>query len=151
MGEAAKKPGRKKAPLKDMVAAPQVRPTLGAIADHFFAQIGGPEAFAKHLADDFQAALPGSLARTKIIDIVARVLKNEDDKHGLGDDLGVLSDEDLLREIERREALLRPYIGDANGEQPGRPGPTPQPAAKPPAAPAANPDHAAATAPPATP
>jgi hypothetical protein len=144
---ADKPPKVRKGTLKDVVSRPQVRPTFGAILDHFFGLIGGPEKFAKMLLDDYNSAPAGSLTRGKIIDILARGLKTEDAKAGIGDDLGMLAEEDLMRELERREALIRPHL-----ETPDEPaGPArPQEAVRPPARPAGR-DPAAAPAPPAGP
>ncbi len=79
--------------LKD----PQVR----EIAAHFFHIAGGPKAVALLLYQEFEASKPGSLMRQRILQLVLNATKYANEQAGRGplDELGLLSEQDIEREI----------------------------------------------------
>lgn len=81
--------------LREIVANPPPRPSTQAFLDHWFAIRGGPAQFALDLCKEYDAADPGSLVRTQIIQVVMRSMKVTDGKEGSHDDLGMISDADL--------------------------------------------------------
>jgi hypothetical protein len=85
--------------LRKLVANPPPRPSLQAFLDHWFAVRGGPAQFALDLCQEFDAADPGSLVRSQITTLVLRSMKVADAKEGALDELGLLSDADLDRQL----------------------------------------------------
>lgn len=95
-------PKRKRIPesvqkaLKEGLREPQ----LAEISAYFFQAAGGTRAVAKMLWDEFNASAPGSLMRQRILDLVLKATKFANEKSGVVDDLGMLSQEDLERELQ---------------------------------------------------
>lgn len=76
-------------------------PQLAELSAHFFHAAGGPKAVAKMLFDEFAHANPGSQIRQRILDMILRVTRFANQQSGPVDDLGILTDEDLEREVVR--------------------------------------------------
>jgi hypothetical protein len=74
-------------------------PHLSELAENFVRVAGGPSALAKLLYEEFAAAAEGSLVRQRILDIVTRVWKFASESDDKPDDTGMMTDEDLDREI----------------------------------------------------
>src|SRR5262245_57838514 len=75
-------------------------PHLSELAEHFVNIAGGPQAMAKMLFVEWNAAKPGSLVRSRILDLVTRVWKfSTDSLRGAGD-LGILSEDDIDRLLD---------------------------------------------------
>lgn len=130
-----KKSHKKKPTLREVVESPPPRPTLDAVLDHFFALAGGPAKVANMMLREFDAAAAGSQVRQRILEALLRGLKASDAKGNPADDAGVLSDQDLERQIAVREQRIVEHTERANATPAAGPGhPGPQPAAvRPPA------------------
>lgn len=102
--------------LRQIVANPPPRPSTQAFLDHWFAIRGGPAQFALDLCREYDAAEPGSLVRTQIIQVVMRSMKVTDGKEGSHDDLGMVSDADLEKMLTQLGAKL---LADADRQQQG--------------------------------
>lgn len=98
--------------LRKLVENPPPRPSLQAFLDHWFAVRGGPAQFALDLCQEFDAAEPGSLVRSQITQLVLRSMKVADAKEGALDELGLISDADLERQLAQLGAKL---VADAGG------------------------------------
>lgn len=92
--------------LRQIVANPPPRPSTQAFLDHWFAIRGGPAQFALDLSQEYDAAEPGSLVRTQIIQVVMRSMKVTDGKEGANDELGMVSDADLEKMLGELGAKL---------------------------------------------
>lgn len=86
--------------LRQIVANPPPRPSVNAFLDHWFAISGGPAQFALDLRQEFDAAEPGSLVRSQIIQLIVRSMKVADTKEGALDELGLITDDDLERRLK---------------------------------------------------
>jgi hypothetical protein len=86
--------------LRAIVSNPPPRPSVQAFLDHWFAIRGGPAQFAADLCQEYDAASPGSLVRSQIIQLVVRSMKVADTKEGSMDELGLVTDADLDRLLE---------------------------------------------------
>lgn len=73
------------------------------IAYQFMHQVGGPSGFVQRIMEEYDGAPIGSLARSRILDIMVRLFQiaTPKEKHG---ELGHLSDEDLA-------SILREQLG----------------------------------------
>lgn len=120
----AKKPKAKKPSLKDDVLAPPQRPSTEAFLDHFFAFAGGPAAVAKMLYTEFISAPSGSLMRQRTLELVMRSMGKADAKGSPLDDTTSLSDDDLMREIERQGQMMAAHYA-SQSNVPGPAGPAP--------------------------
>src|SRR5262245_29850995 len=79
---------------------PRLRePQLAELAGHFFRVAGGPRQVAQMLYDEFMHGRPGSLVRQRILDMVLRAVKEGARLSPPPPELGILSEEDLLREL----------------------------------------------------
>ena len=92
--------------LKRLVENPSPRPSLEAVLDHYFALAGGPAKFALELRQEYEAAEPGSQIRSRILDLILRLVQRGDAAGGALDDMGILSEDDLNRLIDERERRL---------------------------------------------
>lgn len=109
--------------LARIVENPPPRPSLEAFLDHYFAASGGPAAVALELRREYEAAEAGSQIRSRIMELVIRSLKSADGKQGGLDELGILSDADLMRLADERERKLEAELRqqaehDAVGAEP---------------------------------
>lgn len=89
------------------------QPDLGRFLSAFFRQAGGEEAVAVMMYDEFVNAKPGSIVRQRILDMILRSTRTLQADTLDMDDLGVLSEEDLQRELDRiltREEETREQI-----------------------------------------
>lgn len=75
-------------------------PHLSELAENFVRVVGGPSKLAEMLFEEWTAAGEGSLVRQRILDIITRVWKFASEADEKPDDTGLMSDEDLDREIE---------------------------------------------------
>jgi hypothetical protein len=106
--------------------------SMTEVAEHFFQRVGGPKEFAKLLYDELQASKPGGLIRSRILDMVIQTLKFVSIQAPPLDDMSVLSDEDLERELKKQTAkVMRDEeaqgpqgqgAGSTGGPGPGRSG-----------------------------
>jgi hypothetical protein len=124
--------------LAAVEAAGQNTQKLPDFLEHFYRLAGGPEQFAELLYDEFKQAPSGSLARQRILDLVIKTTKAQDDKSAASS-LDGMADADILHEIE---AILR-QAGVQLGTQavggPGDAAAAAAPGGPAPAAPAAGP------------
>jgi len=86
--------------LRKIVENPPPRPSVQAFLDHWFALRGGSAQFARDLCQEYDAADPGSMIRSQIIQLVVRSMKVADVKEGSMDELGLVTDADLDRLID---------------------------------------------------
>lgn len=75
---------------------------------------GGPKRVAKMLFDEWQASTPGGVVRARILDLITRTWRYGSDTTSRTDDLGVLDDVDLDRELNK---LLGEMNDGAEGEK----------------------------------
>lgn len=85
--------------IKSEIKSAKKLPHLSELAENFVRVAGGPSALAKLLYEEFAAAAEGSLVRQRILDIVTRVWKFASEADEKPDDTGMMTDEDLDREI----------------------------------------------------
>jgi hypothetical protein len=90
--------------------------TLAGVVERFVRLNGGTDGLAKMLTLEYAEAKPGSLLRQRILDMILRCWKYLDEKTGHIEELGILSDEDLDREFEKR--LKAAGITDDEAEEP---------------------------------
>ncbi len=81
-------------------------PTVEEFLEHFFGAAGGPKAVAKMLFAEFAGAKPGSLLRTRVLEMVVRALRYNEGKDKVVE-MGLLSDEDIDAMIEQRMANMQ--------------------------------------------
>jgi hypothetical protein len=96
------KPKRASVPksVKDAIKGGLREPQLAEIASHFFTAAGGTRAIGQILWNEFNAAPEGSLARQRILDLILRALKFANERSHITDNLGLLSEDDLERELQ---------------------------------------------------
>lgn len=87
-------------------------PTLEEFLELFFTAAGGAKAVAAMLFTEFHAARPGSLLRTRVLEMVVRAMKHTEGKDKTVE-MGLLSDDDLDREVEQRLESLNARTPDA--------------------------------------
>lgn len=88
--------------LKRQAIKGEIRqPDLAKLVAHFFKNAGGEGAVAKMLYDEFVAAPPGGIARQRIMDMILRGLKWANESEAPQDDLGILTEDDLERELDQ--------------------------------------------------
>jgi hypothetical protein len=86
--------------LKEQAVAGKTRePDLAKIVSHWFDVIGGERAFARLLASEFHAAPEGSQVRQRILDMIFRALAKMADAAPAEDDLSVLNEGDIEKEL----------------------------------------------------
>src|SRR5215471_19154618 len=93
------KPQRVPPAVKVAIRKELKEPSLADLVSHFFHVAGGPKQVAKMLYEEFVAAREGSLIRQRILDMMLRATRAVNDKSGAGSDLGLLTAEDLDREL----------------------------------------------------
>lgn len=86
--------------LKNSLKDGKKLPHLSELAENFVRVVGGPSKLAEMLFEEWTAAGEGSLVRQRILDIITRVWKFASEADDKPDDTGLMSDEDLDREIE---------------------------------------------------
>lgn len=92
-------------------------PHLSELAENFVRVAGGPSALAKMLYEEFAAAAEGSLVRQRILDIVTRVWKFASESDEKPDDTGMMTDEDLDREIAAALSQIKERQDDTKQQQ----------------------------------
>jgi|SRR5467141_659513 len=95
-------------------------PQLSDLAFHFFAACGGTQKVAEMLYEDYLAAKPGSMSRTRIIEIILYSVKFVNQTKGLKD-LSALPDDDLDHALGKFLGVSEievdgPSSVDTNGE-----------------------------------
>lgn len=103
--------------LHDLVGE-KPTPELVLVAQEFFTLIGGPKKFAMMLKRAYDHAPKGGMVQVRILDLMVNALKYLTPKEDITDDCGLLSDQDLEREIQKQFSKALP-----NGQPPGRPEP----------------------------
>ena len=93
-------PRRVRVGLRRAVVGGITDPQLAELVCCFFEEAGGTRAVAKLLYREFKAAKPGTLTRQRILDMILRGMKFANEKNPGRNDLGVLTDDDLTRELE---------------------------------------------------
>ena len=73
-------------------------PDLKAIVCSFFNQLGGHDAFAQLLIEQFRAAKPGSMIKARITEMILQAAKVITSKEAARD-VNLLTDEDLQKEL----------------------------------------------------
>lgn len=86
------------------------------IAYQFMRQVGGPEGFVAAIFEEYDQSAAGSLARSRILDIMIRLFQMATPKEKFGE-LGHLSDEDLERLLKEQLGGVR--SGDIGAGQVG--------------------------------
>jgi hypothetical protein len=76
-------------------------PTVEEFLEHFFRAAGGPKLVAKMLFTEFQSAKPGSMLRTRVLEMVVRALRYNEGKDKTVE-MGLLSDDDLDDMIDQK-------------------------------------------------
>lgn len=109
-----------KAALRRQTVTGEIRqPDLAKLVTHFFHQAGGEREVAKMLYREFVDAQEGSIVRQRILDMVLRALKFTNEQDPPEDDLGILSDADLDRELNE-------IVGElSDGSEATNPAPAP--------------------------
>lgn len=86
--------------LKEQALRGNIRePDLAKMFAHFFDICGGERSVATLLYGEFTNAKEGSMTRQRLLDMIVRGLARLASKQTEDDDLGVLSEEDLEREL----------------------------------------------------
>ncbi len=95
-------PSKKRIPdgVKKAIAQGAEAPRMEDVVAHFFHAVGGPRAFARVLHEEFMSAKPGSLIRSRVLDMVLRSLKFSNERAPNLGDLSLMGDEDLARAAE---------------------------------------------------
>lgn len=89
------------ATMKEALAGNVKRlPHMTEIAEAFVEMCGGARAFAKILFDEVKAAEPGTVARQRVLAMIVDVWSEANKSAGRTEDLGILSTEDLQRELQ---------------------------------------------------
>lgn len=99
------------------IKAAKKLPHLSELAENFVRVAGGPSALAKMLYEEFAAAAEGSLVRQRILDIVTRVWKFASESDDKPDDTGMMTDEDLDREIAAALSQIKERQDDTKQQQ----------------------------------
>lgn len=93
-------PGIIKHAIKETLSHKRKAPHISELAQHFMDLVGGARALAKLLHTEYLAAPQGGLIRQRILEIVFRATKVQNEREGVTD-ISNLSDEDLERELEQ--------------------------------------------------
>jgi hypothetical protein len=102
--------------LKDGMKTRDVR--VSELLAHFLDEVGGPKKVASMLAEEFKKSPPGGVVRQRILDMILRMTKMAQDAAPQLDDLSLISDADINREVC---GLLEYFASDASfGTQPGQ-------------------------------
>ena len=90
------------------------------IAYQFMRQVGGPAGFVEKIFVEYDSSAAGSLARSRILDIMIRLFQIATPKEKFGE-LGHLTDEDLERVLQEQLGALRnvPVVKPAEPASPG--------------------------------
>jgi hypothetical protein len=80
------------------------------IIAHFLDMCGGARAFAKMMHTQYMDPMCTPMVKSRVLEMLLRSLKFAEGKRRTDDDLGLLSDEDLDREIN---AAIAKAAGDA--------------------------------------
>lgn len=118
---AKKVPPSVRAGLKKAVRGELRDPQVAELVAHFFTAAGGTKAVALLLYQEFTAARPGSITRQRILDMILRGVRFANEKQGVRDDLGLLAEEDLARELEDVIGGLPDDDAAGQAGQPARP------------------------------
>jgi hypothetical protein len=121
-------PDAVKSTIRRVAKGEDVGPQLGDLAAHFFDRAGGPKAVASLLYEEFREARKGSLIRQRILDMILRCVRFEEERTPPRPGLGTLEDAELDRQLER-------LLGDLEEEKPngGSQGPAADPGLESPA------------------
>lgn len=93
-------------------------PTVEEFLEHFFNAAGGPKLVAKMLYTEFLSARPGSMLRTRVLEMIVRALKYNEGKDKTVE-MGLLDDNDLESMIQTRMQSLNAKNEDAKQLGPG--------------------------------
>jgi hypothetical protein len=93
-------PKKTEASLRSNLKDGKKLPHLSELAENFVRVVGGPSKLAEMLFEEWIAAGEGSLVRQRILDIITRVWKFASESDEKPDDTGLMTDEDLDREID---------------------------------------------------
>lgn len=93
--------------LRDAIASvpPESALSVERFLEHFIRAAGGTEEFARLAWAEFVAAKPGSIVRSRMVEMYIRALKFTEGRVE-PEDPGMLSEEDLRRKIEEKLAAL---------------------------------------------
>ena len=81
-------------------------PNLAEVAQHFVDMIGGERQLAKMLVDQYRHVETPQSVKTKIMQIVLGHIKTLNDKSGVIEELGLVTDEDLERALDAHIASV---------------------------------------------
>lgn len=85
------------------------------IIAHFMDLCSGPRAFAKMMFDQYMDPKCSPMVKARVLEMLLRSLKFAEAKRGNLDDLGLLNDEDLDREIT---SMLPTFVGEDESKCP---------------------------------
>lgn len=85
--------------MEQAIKKRQGLPHLSDLAEHFVQVAGGPRQVARMMYQEWLAAREGSVVRARILDLLTRVWRFASESQPRVDDLGVLTEADLEREL----------------------------------------------------
>ena len=91
-------------------------PEIADLAGVIITRLGGIEAFAEQLVTEFENAPVGSLQRTKLLELVMRGLKRDDEKI----DVEALDDAELQKLFAAQVAEFQGELEDDGAEEEGQ-------------------------------
>lgn len=78
------------------------QPQMANVAGHFLQMVGGERAFAKILLDEYRSEKSTPTMKARIMQMILGAMRFANERqNGIGDDLGLMNDEDLAKTLER--------------------------------------------------
>jgi hypothetical protein len=97
-------------------------PHMSEVAEHFIREVGGVEAFARLLYQEFINSPRGSIARQRLLQTLCAAWRFGNDSNRKPQELGDLTEDDLDREIAAKLAQAQASIAHTqHGEVPNAP------------------------------
>jgi hypothetical protein len=100
--------------LRESVKGSRALPHMSELIEQFLLLSGGPKKVAKMLVEEWHASDPGSVVRSRLLDLLTRIWRYGSDTTSRADDLGQLDDADLDKEVRR---LFKEMAPDGEGEE----------------------------------
>jgi hypothetical protein len=91
-------------------------PHTATLLEEVMACFGGPQGFARHVMGQYLASKPGSMGRTKILQLVLTLTEKVTAAGKSKQTFDMLSDEDLQRETDRRLTAILKLPGNVDVE-----------------------------------
>lgn len=93
--------------MGSMNVDPNNLPHIASVLENLMRAFGGVEGFSRHVALNYLASAPGSMARNKMLQSIMSMAVKVSESGAAKVPLELLDDSDIEREIEKRARRLR--------------------------------------------